>query len=305
MYIDPMEARKTLFRSNQEPMKLWLSSMYEIPVFSASIWILPLSGKLGGVKQFDPNGTYPYATDKWHTDACCHPRAEGHLILGLVLAYCLVEEEKVMDVEGGESMLDVEADFTALDTPLLRDPIYLSSEEEDLYVQNNLAHSFSLDFTDPSDGEDAWKDAKLTNEGWTWHADNNEQDKFGYIADNVDGGQHISIALTGGHLGVVEVSYVVSYENFGTALAWLDDKSENNKQKDCNKPIDSWKRARGKKPHILFASWEEKASVPKVDILPKKLEEGKEGVLHICLTPKSEKVLGTENRFKLLTIRVY
>lgn len=199
-----------------------------------------------------------------------------------------------------EIMMHVETDFTALDTPILRDPIYLSPEEEELYVRNNLEHSSSVDFTDSDNGESI-----MANDGWTWYADNKEKDKFGYIADGVSGGQHIAISLTGGRHGIVEVSFVVSYENFGTALAWLDTSTHNKKENECNKTINKWQQAKKGKTHRLFASWEEKASVPKVDILKKKLMEGEDAILHVCLTPKSELVLGTENRFKLLGVRVY
>ena len=95
------------------------------PVFSAVQWMLPLAGKLG--MQFDKQ-TNPYATNIWHTDRCCHPRAEGHRILALVLAYCLVEEEKVLQFHGERGTLGVERDFTAAEEPLLRKPVYLSSE---------------------------------------------------------------------------------------------------------------------------------------------------------------------------------
>lgn len=65
-----------LFRSNEEPVKLWISSLYEIPVFSASIWMLPLASKLGVKYQFpkefeELNITHPYSTGDWHADRCC------------------------------------------------------------------------------------------------------------------------------------------------------------------------------------------------------------------------------------------
>ncbi|KAL7535033.1 hypothetical protein ACHAXR_006222 [Thalassiosira sp. AJA248-18] len=300
---DPEEARKTLFYSNHEPMKIWLSSLYEIPVFSAAIWMLPLAGKRGRDMQF--NKTNPYSTRMWHTDVCCHPRAEGHLILSLVLAYCLVEEEKLMPSYDDAEIVDEENDFTTLDTPLLRDPVYLSPEEEDLYVKNSLAYS-GVDFTDPSSSEASWKDIIVANEGWTWYADNKDKDKFGYIADGVSGRQHMAIALTGGQHGMVEISYIVSYENFGTAVAWFDGSSKSN-QSICNRAIDTWEQAKSGKPQRLFASWDEKASVPKIDMLQKKLKQGTKKILHICLTPKSDTlaVLGKENKFKLLGVRVY
>ena len=68
IYIDPANARKSLFRNNQEPMKIFLSSMYEIPVFSAVIWMLPLAGKKGTDWQFNAT-VNPYSTSAWHADA--------------------------------------------------------------------------------------------------------------------------------------------------------------------------------------------------------------------------------------------
>ncbi|KAL9189237.1 hypothetical protein ACHAXT_011727 [Thalassiosira profunda] len=302
-WSEPEQTRKTLFRNNQEPMKLFLSSMYEIPVFSASIWMLPLAGKRGTEQQF--NGTYPYATSRWHTDACCHPRKEGHLILSLVLAYCMVEEEKAMPTYNDADMVvEEQRDLTALDTPLLRDPIYLSDDEEQLYVQNSLDSS-GLDFTDPR-WKRSWKDSIVSNNGWEWFADNADKDKFGYIANGVDGGQHIALSLSGGRHGIVEVSYVVSYENFGTALAWVSDRSPNTKQSICKQTVDKWQPSPRGEPHRLFAGWAERASVPKVDLLSYRIKEGEQKTLHICLTPKSEKLTeGTENKFKLLGVRVY
>jgi len=47
-----VKARKTLFRQNAEPVKSWLASLMEIPVFSASVWMLPLHSKKGMQRQF-------------------------------------------------------------------------------------------------------------------------------------------------------------------------------------------------------------------------------------------------------------
>jgi hypothetical protein len=74
-FYNPEKARTgSLFRANEEPVKLWISSLYEIPVFSASIWMLPLASKLGMEKQFPKQFglTNPYSTLDWHADACCH-----------------------------------------------------------------------------------------------------------------------------------------------------------------------------------------------------------------------------------------
>lgn len=326
-HADPSTARKTLFYYNQEPMKIWLSSLYEIPVFSASLWMLPLASKRGRDLQFGQrkmettfhNSTNPYSTDNYHADRCCHPRKEGHLILGLVLAYCLVEEEKLMASYDETRIAHVENDFTALDTPILRDPVYLSPEEEDLYVRHNVK-SVNVDFTDPSDeGKKSWKDKVVANEGWSWYADNKDKDKFGFIANNVTGGQHIALSLSGGQHGRVELSYVVSYENFGIALAWLDESTDmNKKMKNDKKNPKKFKdqcrtsikkrmaKLKYSEHQLLIASWEEKASVPKVQILEEALDENKTMILHICLTPRSEELaVGKENKFKLLGVRVY
>jgi len=67
MIIDPEKSRKELFRKNQEPLKIWASSMYEIPVFSAVMWMLPLAGKKGMEWQFNRT-INPYSTSAWHTD---------------------------------------------------------------------------------------------------------------------------------------------------------------------------------------------------------------------------------------------
>mmetsp|Transcript_29425 Transcript_29425/g.61397 ORF Transcript_29425/g.61397 Transcript_29425/m.61397 type:complete len:648 (+) Transcript_29425:113-2056(+) len=313
-WFDPEKARKTLFYYNQEPLKNWLSSMYEIPVFSASIWMLPLAGKRGSGMQSNRTAN-PYATANWHTDTCCHPRLEGHLILNLVLAYCMVEEEKIMLLRSGDggddadnNMVYEETDFTADDIPILRDPIYLSPEEEALYVIKDIPYA-GVDFTQYNNdarGEQSFEKVIVANEGWMWYADNREKDKYGYIVNDITGGQHLAISLTGGKHGMVEVSYVISYENFGTALAWFDNSNKNKQVKRCNKPVNS--RKVGWKGSVvpLVAIWDELASVPKVELLKTKLGEGEERVLHFCLTPRSESIaLGPENKFKLLGVRVY
>jgi hypothetical protein len=61
-----------------------------------------------------------------------------------------------------------------------------------------------------------------------------DKDKYGLIAKCVTGGQHIAFTLTGGKYGIIEVSFVISYENFGIALAWLDDKHDNTRSDLCN-----------------------------------------------------------------------
>jgi hypothetical protein len=210
-YTDPLVARQSLFRSSEEPMKLWINSMYEIPVFSASIWMLPLASKMGTAWQF--NRTHnPYSTSLWHTDKCCHPNAEGHRILSLILAYCITEEEKLLKSTDDDSIGVVERDMTL--NNILRDPIYLSPEEDTFYVFNvGRNETVDIDFTDPN-GDRIWKDVVVANDGWVWFADNKERDKYGFIANTT--GAHLAIDVSGWKsLGRIEVSYVMSYENFG------------------------------------------------------------------------------------------
>lgn len=300
---DPEKYRKTLFRRNQEPLKFWLSSLYEIPMFSASVWMLPLAAKKGAAWQF--NKTNPYSSINFHADRCCHPHREGHLILSLVLAYCLVQEEKNLLSFHREDTLDVEQDFTANPDPILRDPIYLSEDEEAMYVKHG-SNSQLIDFTDPS-AEKEWNKYVVQNDGWTWFADNREKDKFGLIADGVSGGQHISLQITGGKFGLVEITYVISYENFGLALVWVDDNRDGGATRSqCGNQLT---KKSCKKFHrrfqCLVGTWKEPASVPTVTILQNRIEDGTTKFLHICLTPISELRNGEENKFKLLGTRVY
>mmetsp|Transcript_6554 Transcript_6554/g.13438 ORF Transcript_6554/g.13438 Transcript_6554/m.13438 type:complete len:581 (-) Transcript_6554:56-1798(-) len=302
-YSDPDKDRKTTFRNNQEPLKFWLSSMYEIPMISASTWMLPFAGKKGTNWQFNRNNSY--STSLFHADKCCHPKRGGHLILSLVLAYCLLEEEKNMFSSSNDVILDIEQDFSAAVDPILRDPMYLSEDEERMYVRHDSVSQL-LDFTDPS-GHEKWKNQVCENDGWNWFADNREKDKFGLIANNVTGGQHISLEVTGGKLGLVELSYVISYENFGVALSWVDDSRDGGTHRPkCKNEI--WEREgliRLGGVEYLFGSWDEKASVPMVTILKNRVEEGGKGYLHICLTPHSTHRQGNENKFKLLGVRLY
>lgn len=59
------------------------------------------------------------------------------------------------------------------------------------------------------------------------------------------------------------------------------------------------------KPEWLIAYWDETASVPNVALLKRRLDEGQEAILHICLTPHNEVTKGSENKFKLLGVRIY
>ena len=237
-------------------------------------------------------------------ERCCHPRRQGHAVLSLVLAYCMVEEEKLMDSYNEDEILDVECDYTVDDPPTLRDPVYLSPEEEALYVRNELAYA-GVDVTDPN-SQDSWKDRIVANDGWTWYADNVDKDKYGLIANSVTGGQHIAISLHGAQHGTVEISYTVSYENFGIALAWLGVTDKRRIKQLCGNPVPNFQPAKTGSPHRLFAIWEEPASVPKVDLIPDKLSENETKTLNICLTPRSKELAkGPDNKFKLLEVRVY
>ena len=142
--------------------------MYEIPVFSAVTWMLPLAGKKGMHWQFNRT-TNPYSTSAWHADACCHPKRSGHLILSLVIAFCLLEEEKAMLSLSTSDTADGEHDFTSDATPVMREPIYLSPEEDDVYVSGEIGGTV-IDFTHPDNK--AWEKNLLSNIGWEWFADN-------------------------------------------------------------------------------------------------------------------------------------
>jgi hypothetical protein len=197
---------------------------------------------------------------------------------------------------------DAEHDFTMDTTPILREPLYLSPEEDDLYVKGNM-WDYGFDFTDATKGEQSWKKAIVANEGWTWYADNRDGDKYGYIADSVSGGQHLAILLSGKEHGKVEISYIVSYENFGIALSWLDEYAENAHKKECSQEVN------GTQVNLqqLSAIWQDTASVPKLELLSQNLDFGLNKTLHVCLTPRGKNSTrqGSGNKFKLLGIRVY
>ena len=299
------EMRRTLFHDSPEPSKLWISAMYEIPTISASLWMLPLASKGGLARQFSSSAENQYSTSNWHTDTCCHPPYKGHLILSLILAYNVVEEERIM--KKGIYSVDVERDLTA-ETGLLREPLYLSPSEDSIYVRNfNSDNAVEFNFEDPK-GEDMWKDKVVSNEGWEWYADNKDKDKYGLIAKGTTGGQHIAFELTGGKYGIIEVSFVISYENFGIALAWLDEGENNSRSDMCNKEIMvPLPIAKGElTSERLIAIWDEHVSVSTVQILKHKLLHGQRAILHFCHTPHVEwNRKGDENKFKLLGVRVY
>ena len=236
-------------------------------------------------------------------------KAGGHLVLNLVLAWCLIDEERRI----GTDKFQIEHDYTAGDNSVLRDPIYLSEEEDDLYVKGNGVVFSGLDFSDGTVGEDAsWKDSVKLNVGWTHMADNKEKDKFGLIAE--DSGHLVLELPPGGKHGVVDVQYLVSYRDFGVALAWLSDTLDGPKdkkylEKQCSAPLNNLGGSVGsnmREMTRLVGIWDESASVPKSTLLETKLPDGKSSLLHICLLPPGEKFhQGDKNKFKLLGVRVY
>lgn len=315
--------RMSLFRSNMEPLKLWLSSMYEIPVFSAVSWMLPLAGKKGSELQFEKK-VYEYGTATWHTDQCCHPRRKGHRILSLVIAFCLLDEERALTSLQYSNRADIEHDFTADPVPFMRDPLYMSPEEDIAYVSTVDVEEEVIDFTNPDDKEE-WEGKVAVNEGWTWFADNKFNDKYGLITNNSAGESHVAISLTGGQNGLVEISYVISYESFGRGFAWLDDSLNNTKQDLCKEVLylcsqdkgddSTWRTDKREKceryvdgadTSILNGIWSKEASVQSVTLLREKIPLGQQKYLHVCLTPRdSSAEQGTDNKFKLLSVRTF
>eukprot|EP00985_Skeletonema_marinoi_P021889 scaffold13677_cov138-Skeletonema_marinoi.AAC.3 len=268
--------QKSLFRRNMEPLKLYISSVYEIPVFSAVSWMLPMA-----------------------------------------------EEERALASLQYSDRADIERDFTADPVPLMRDPLYLSSEEDIAYVTSIDAEERLIDFTNPDDNN--WEGKVLVNKGWTWYADNKFNDKYGLITNNSAGESHVAISLTGGKNGLVEISYVISYENFGRGFAWVDDSQDNTKQGLCKKVLHLCKMDKGNDAtwrtekrvacqrnvdgaemvSVLNGIWKVEASVQTVTLLREKLPHGQQKFLHVCLTPPDESQRGTENKFKLLSVRTF
>ena len=99
----------------------------------------------------------------------------------------------------------------------------------------------------------------------------------------------------------------MSYENFGIALAWLDNEQSNTRVKECETPIlIDLPIAKGKLGvERMLAMWDERVSVPTVQILKHKLPSLQSSILHVCLTPRTSTRNGNENKFKLLGVRVY
>lgn len=313
--------RVSLFRKNMEPLKIYISSMYEVPVFSAVSWLLPLAGKRGTELLINKT-LYEFGTASWHTDRCCHPSKRGHKLLSLVLAFCLLEEEKAVMSHQYSHLADIEQDLTANQYPVLRDPLYLSTEEDKAYVTSADEEERLIDFTNPDDND--WQEHVPVKEGWSWYADNNFNDKYGLIANDSTGESHVAISLTGGKNGLVEISFVISYENFGRGFSWLDDSQDNNKQDLCKKVLRlcrkdkgdaaTWKFTdRGKCQRYVDGAdtalngiWREKASVDTVTILRERLPEGQQKYLHICISPPDIRThLGADNKFKLLSVRSF
>ena len=117
-----------------------------------------------------------------HNIYSCHPKPPGHKILSLVLAYCFLEEEKAMMSLSNTDKADGERDFTALldAPPILRDPIYLSPQEDEIYVSNNSPYG-GVDFRDSSKDEESWQSVVVANEGWKWYADTKDNDKVCHL----------------------------------------------------------------------------------------------------------------------------
>lgn len=312
--------RMSLFRKNMEPLKLYISSMYEVPVFSAVSWMLPMAGKQGIELQIDK--TYEFGTGSWHTDKCCHPNRRGHKLLSLVIAFCLLEEERALMSHQYSDRASIEQDFTANQVPIMRDPLYLSTEEDEAYVTSAYEEERMIDFTNPDDK--SWQGQVPVNEGWTWYADNKFNDKYGLIANNSTGESHVTISLTGSKNALVEISYVISYENFGRGFAWLDDSQDNNKRDLCKKVLRLCRKDKGDAATwrvtergeckayvdgadvVLDGIWKAKASVDSVTILREKLPEGQQKYLHICLSPPDIRThQGADNKFKLLSVRTF
>ena len=196
----------------------------------------------------------------------------------------------------------IEHDFTADAEPRLRDPIYLSPDEDNFYVHNSMEVN-GLDFTDPS-GEEAWRDSIVLNKGWSFYADNADKDKYGINTNNVLGKSHIALSIIGGKHGLIEISYIMSYENFGDSIAWLSAPDDNILHHLCNS-----KQYFGtlQRPDVdrLSGNWKEHASIPTVTILKQRIEVGTNKNLHICLIPHNKSRKWKENKFTLLAVRIY
>ena len=123
-----------------------------------------------------------------------------------------MEEEKVLLSYSELDKAEWEHDFTTDVTPVLREPLYLSPQEDELYIKKSLTYG-GFDFTVSSKGDDSWKSAIKANDGWTWYADNKDWWR--------------AISLTGAKHGKVEIAYIISYENFGVALVWLGESADN------------------------------------------------------------------------------
>ena len=291
------ERKNSVFRTN-EPMKLYVSNMYGIPVCSVTSWFIPLSRRRGVDEQFGKYEDNIYSSSAFHADDCCHPRREGHRLLALVLAFCIHDEENVMKVPSDRA--PGEHDLSADPEPILPDPLYLSPEEDRAYINNSNLESKGYDFTDI---RKQWEDdeAVVASKGWSWYADS--RNKFGYTASAVEGGPHLAIKIEGGRYGKVEVVYLASYANFGIALAWIDDEISNIHH-DCVMYGEKTTQTPAV-AEVLYARWGERVSVPTTQLLTRtNLNEGESKILHFCLTPRFAH-LTDENKFKLLSIRTY
>ena len=65
----------------------------------------------------------------------------------------MVEEENNLFDSNYSDKAEIERDFTL--HGIMRDPVYLSEEEEAMYVQKDTEVSTDIDFTDPDGKNDA------------------------------------------------------------------------------------------------------------------------------------------------------
>ena len=102
-------------------------------------------------------------------------------MLSLLLSYCIVEEEQRMLSGFGGSDSSNHPDST-YDFPNLREPLYISPDEDKLYISNDGTSKdvVNLDFTIP-DGESVWKDAIKANNVWKWYADNKDKVRKSFL----------------------------------------------------------------------------------------------------------------------------
>eukprot|EP00984_Skeletonema_dohrnii_P038281 scaffold41329_cov222-Skeletonema_dohrnii-CCMP3373.AAC.1 len=72
------------------------------------------------------------------------------------------------------------------------------------------------------------------------------------------------------------------------------------KRVECQRNVDGEEMV-----SILNGIWKMEASVQTVTLLREKLPHGQQKYLHVCLTPPDESQRGSENKFKLLSVRTF